>query len=68
MNDNETRFFIVRAPTEPFLLLSARRSQWAFTQQALDRLAVFENNTNNPVLVLVSLGQGLYGVFKLDNK
>jgi hypothetical protein len=35
MSDNETKFFIVRAPCEDFLLLAARRSSWCLTPNAL---------------------------------
>lgn len=70
MSDNETKFFIVKAPNVDYLLLGARETQWALSQKAIDRLSSGFTNLEKEKssLVLVSLGNSINGVFRLTSK
>jgi hypothetical protein len=70
MSDNETKFFIVKAPNEDYLKLGARSTQWALSQKALGRLSTGFTNLEKEKssLVLVSLGNSINGVFRFTSK
>ena len=70
MNDQNARFFIVRAPSEEFFTMALKKNQWAISQKCADRLlstlekAKEDEKVSIVVFVSIANSNGIQGAFK----
>lgn len=71
MTENRTRYFIVKAPNEDFLIQGIKSCSWSLSQKSYDRIKVALDSVSDqsPVLALVSIANShrFQGVFRFTN-